>query len=94
MYGNFSIEAAWIVLKSKIFIESFDITMYCLNHRYPEWRNTTTESVVMEMDGTFPLILVRCFVGVTSLLAKQATQLIMVSGKCYGKSVYIYHVFE
>jgi len=36
----------------------------------------------MEMDGTFLILFVQCFLGVASLLAKQATQLIMVSGEC------------
>jgi len=46
----------------------------------------------MEMDGTFLIIFVQCFLGVASLLAEQTTQLIMVSGKCHVKSVC--HMFE
>lgn len=62
--------------------------MYCLNYRCPEWWNTAAESVVVEMDGTFLIILVQCLVGVTSLLAKQATQLIMVPGNSHGKETF------
>ena len=41
----------------------------------------------MELDGTFLIIFVQCFLGVASLLAKQAAQLIMVSGKFHVKTV-------
>ena len=34
----------------------------------------------MEVDGAFAVILVQCFVGATSVLAKQTPQLVMVSG--------------
>lgn len=36
--------------------------------------------MAVEVDGAFAVILVQCFVGVTSVLAKQTPQLIMVSG--------------
>lgn len=36
--------------------------------------------MAVEMDGTFLVVLVQCFVGFTSVLAQQAAQLIMVSG--------------
>ena len=36
--------------------------------------------MAMEVDGTFSVILVQCFVGAASVLAEQTPQLIMVSG--------------
>ena len=50
------------------------------DHRYTGWKCTPSGFVAVEMDGTFVIIFVQCFVGVTSLLAQQATQFIMVSG--------------
>ena len=41
--------------------------------------------MVVVVDGTFPVLLVQCSVGLTSLLAKQASQLTMVSGDYYGR---------
>ena len=54
--------------------------IYNNDHRYTGWKCTPSGFVAVEMDGTFVIIFVQCFVGVTSLLAQQATQFIMVSG--------------
>ena len=60
---------------------------YMYDHRCTEWKCTTSEFMAVEMDGAVLIIFVQCFVGVTSLLAQQTTQLIMVSGNLSKNSL-------